>query len=91
MTFDAIQVAAAQALRGLKDVNIPMIFTGISYWLIGFPVAVWLGFFTDVGAEGIWYGLLAGLAAASVLLCGRLWHLAATIAPSGDKSAEKNS
>ena len=27
--FDATQVAAAQALRGLKDVRIPMILTGL--------------------------------------------------------------
>ena len=71
--FDAVQVAAAQALRGLKDVRIPMIMTGISYWGIGFPVAAWLGLFTPLGAVGVWYGLLVSLLSAAVLLGGRLW------------------
>ena len=73
--FDATQVAAAQALRGLKDVRIPMIMTGISYWVIGFPVSAGLGLYTPLGAVGVWYGLLAGLAAAALLLGGRLWMI----------------
>ena len=71
--FDATQVAAAQALRGLKDVRIPMIITGFSYWGIGFPVAAWLGLFTPLGSVGVWYGLLVSLFSAAVLLGGRLW------------------
>ncbi|WP_371396827.1 MATE family efflux transporter [Fretibacter rubidus] len=73
MFFDAIQVAANQLLRGLKDVQIPMVMTGISYWIIGFPVAYYLGLKTDVGANGIWYGLTAGLLAASIFLGARLF------------------
>jgi len=73
--FDATQVAANQALRGLKDVRIPMILTFISYWAIGFPVAAWLGLATPLAAVGVWYGLLAGLAAAAFLLGGRIWWM----------------
>ncbi len=76
MLFDASQVAANQLLRGLKDVTVPMWMTGISYWVVGFPVAWYLGLKTDVGAVGIWYGLLAGLLAASILLGGRFYWLA---------------
>ena len=72
MLFDSIQVAANQLLRGLKDVQWPMVLTGISYWVIGFPVAYILALKTDIGANGIWYGLMAGLLAASVLLGARL-------------------
>lgn len=75
MFFDAIQVAANQLLRGLKDVQVPMVMTGISYWLIGFPVALYLGLKTEVGADGIWYGLTAGLIAASIFLGARLWWI----------------
>jgi len=75
MFFDAIQVAANQLLRGLKDVTVPMVMAGISFWGIGFPVAAYLGLGTSVGAVGIWYGLLASLAAASVLLGGRFWWM----------------
>lgn len=71
--FDAIQVAAAQALRGLKDVRVPMILTGISYWAIGFPLSAWLGLGTPLGAVGVWWGLLVSLAAAAATLGARLW------------------
>jgi len=72
MLFDSIQVAANQLLRGLKDVNWPMLFTGISYWVIGFPMAYILALKTDIGANGVWYGLLVALAVASILLGARL-------------------
>ncbi|WP_425410272.1 MATE family efflux transporter [Hyphococcus sp.] len=71
--FDATQVAAAQALRGLKDVRIPMVLTGISYWIIGFPIAAWLGLATPLGAIGVWWGLLASLVSAALMLSVRLW------------------
>jgi len=74
MIFDSVQVAANQLLRGLKDVNWPMLFTGISYWVVGFPMAYILALKTDIGANGVWYGLLVALAVASVLLGGRLMH-----------------
>lgn len=73
--FDATQVAAAQALRGLKDVRIPMFMTGVAYWAIGFPFAAGLGLATPLGAAGVWYGLLVALAAAAVLLSARLWRI----------------
>ena len=76
MVFDAAQVAANQLLRGLKDVRWPMYLSGVSYWLIGFPVALFLGLWTPFGSVGIWYGLTAGLIAATVLLGGRLWWIA---------------
>lgn len=73
--FDATQVAANNCLRGLKDVRMPMILTGVSYWLIGFPVAAYFGLMTAAGAVGVWWGLLAGLAAAAVTLSARLFWL----------------
>ncbi|MEM8936121.1 MAG: MATE family efflux transporter [Pseudomonadota bacterium] len=71
--FDATQVAAGQALRGLKDVRTPMFMTAFSYWAVGFPVAVWLGLKTPIGAVGVWYGLLTALACAAILLGSRLY------------------
>ncbi len=75
MLFDAVQVAANQLLRGLKDVTWAMILTGISYWLVGFPVAYYLGLHSPVGAKGVWYGLMAGLLCAAILLGARLAYL----------------
>lgn len=72
MFFDAVQVACNQLLRGLSDVKWPMIITGISYWLIGFPVAYFLALHSSIGAPGVWYGLMAGLVAAFIGLGIRL-------------------
>lgn len=63
---DGIQVVTLGALRGLQDVNVPMMITFVSYWIIGFPTSIYLGLYTDLGAVGIWYGLLAGLSAAAI-------------------------
>ena len=73
--FDATQVAANQALRGLKDVRVPMAITFVSYWMIGFTISAWLGLGTSFGAVGVWFGLLAGLASAAFMLSIRLWAL----------------
>ena len=76
MVFDGVQAAANQCLRGLKDVRMPMILTGVSYWVIGFPVAAGLGLMSSLGAYGVWWGLLSGLLAAFILLGGRIiWLL----------------
>lgn len=72
MFFDAAQVAANQLLRGMKDVRWPMVFTAISYWAIGFMLAYVLALKTPIGAIGVWYGLTAGLIAASIFLTARL-------------------
>lgn len=74
MIFDAIQVAAHQALRGLKDVRAPMVITGVAYWGVGFPLAAYLGLGTPVGAEGVWWGLLTSLGVAAALLSWRLYR-----------------
>ncbi|MBL4870604.1 MAG: MATE family efflux transporter [Robiginitomaculum sp.] len=76
MFFDAVQVAGNQILRGMKDVRWPMVGGGISYWVIGFPMAAYLAFQTPLGAKGVWYGLLLSLLTASVLLSYRFWKLA---------------
>ncbi len=76
MFFDAVQVAANQILRGLKDVRWPMVATGFSYWIVGFPTAFYLAIYTPLGAVGVWYGLLLGLILASIFLSYRFWRLA---------------
>lgn len=72
---DSLQVVALGALRGLQDVKIPMYMTFISYWVVGFPISIYLGLYTSFGASGIWIGLLAGLTTASVLLFIRFNYL----------------
>lgn len=72
---DGLQVAAAGALRGLKDTTLPMVITLFSYWVIGFPVAYYLGIQRAVGPQGLWTGLLAGLTLAALMLLSRFWVL----------------
>lgn len=66
--FDGLQVAAAGALRGLKDTRVPMLLTALAYWGVGVPGAAWLGFVIGLGAQGIWLGLCAGLVCSASLL-----------------------
>jgi len=72
---DSLQVVALGALRGLQDVKIPMYMTFVAYWIVGFPISIYLGLYTSFGASGIWIGLLAGLTTASVLLFIRFNYL----------------
>lgn len=73
--FDAIQVAMAGALRGAGDVRIPFVLTTLGQWGLGFPVAYYLGFHTDMGVTGLWYGLTAGLLGIAIVLSARFWYL----------------
>ena len=72
---DGIQVIGLGALRGLSDVKIPTVITLIAYWLFGLPLGYVLGFQFDMGATGIWLGLLTGLSVAAVLLLMRFQNI----------------
>ncbi|TPN85636.1 MATE family efflux transporter [Mesorhizobium sp. CU2] len=74
--FDALQSVAAGLARGLKDSTVPMVLAIVSYWCIGFPSAYLLAFSLGIGGIGIWYGFVAGLIAAAVLLIVRFVSLA---------------
>ncbi len=65
---DGLQVASAGALRGLKDVRVPMWITVLAYWGTGLPLAWAFGFKLGLGPVGIWVGLIAGLTVAGLLL-----------------------
>lgn len=72
---DGIQVIGLGALRGMSDVKIPTIITLIAYWGIGLPLGYFFGFTMGQGALGVWYGLLAGLSIAAILLYYRFNNL----------------
>jgi MATE family, multidrug efflux pump len=73
--FDGIQVISASALRGLKDARLPMMLAGGAYWLVGFPLALFLGFGLHWQGVGIWLGLACSLAVAAVSLSLRFAYL----------------
>ncbi|MBW2936498.1 MATE family efflux transporter [Aureisphaera sp. CAU 1614] len=72
---DTLQVVVLGALRGMQDVKIPTFITFIAYWLIGFPISLYLGMYTEYASAGIWIGLLAGLTASAVMLLIRFQYL----------------
>lgn len=74
---DAIQVVAAGALRGYKDMRAIFIRTFIAYWILGLPIGYILGM-TDwivdpMGPHGFWIGNIIGLTAAALMLASRLF------------------
>ncbi len=44
----------------------------LAFWLIGMPLGLWLGFRTDAGPVGLWWGLTVGLALVALFLVLRL-------------------
>jgi MATE family multidrug resistance protein len=77
---DGIQTIAAGSLRGMNDTRVPLLFATLSYWLIGFPCAWWLGFWTPLSAVGVWIGLSVGTAVYATLLLLRFRMLASRLA-----------
>lgn len=80
--FDDSQVTAVGALRGYKDTRATMWVAMLSYWGVGLPVGMSLGFgwITVGGLEGVrgfWAGLIAGLAVAALVLVLRFRWLSA--------------
>jgi MATE family multidrug resistance protein len=69
--FDGIQAVAAGALRGLQDTTVPMLIAIFSYWVPGYGVAIWLGFYTPLEGTGVWIGLAIGLVFSAILLTWR--------------------
>lgn len=65
---DALQAIAAGLLRGVKDVNIPTLFIAVAYWVLGIPIGCLLAFYYNMGANGIWLGLIAGLSFSAIFL-----------------------
>lgn len=72
---DGIQATALGVLRGAGDVRRPAVFTFISYWCIGAPMAFVLGEWAGWEIFGIWAGLCAGLTCSAILLTLRIYTL----------------
>ena len=70
--FDGMQAVGAGVLRGLGDTRVPLAAMLTGYWLIGVPVSVVLGFHTDLGSAGLWWGFVAGLASVAAFLLLRV-------------------
>nr|WP_212120176.1 MATE family efflux transporter [Niallia circulans] len=69
---DAIQAPIQGALRGYKDVNVTLLMSFISYWVIGLPSGYLFATYTNLGPFGYWIGLIVGLATGAIFLTSRL-------------------
>lgn len=70
--FDGLQVVSLGVLRGVGDTRAPMLVNVLGFWLLGFPASLALGFGLGGGAQGLWWGLVVGLAAVAVFLVLRV-------------------
>ncbi len=70
--FDGIQVVSAGALRGAGDTRVPMLVNIVGFWVIGFPISLFLAFELGFGPEGLWWGVVAGLGAVAAFLVARV-------------------
>jgi MATE family, multidrug efflux pump len=69
---DAPQACVNGALRGMKDTRWPLFVFIPSFWIFGAGVALFLGFYFDLKAPGIWMGLSSGIALSLGILAWRL-------------------
>ncbi len=72
---DAVAAPIQGALRGYKDVNVTLVMSLISYWVIGLPLGFILAKYSAFGPYGYWVGLSAGLFVAAITLFLRLRHI----------------
>jgi MATE family multidrug resistance protein len=70
--FDGLQVVSIGILRGVGDTRTPLIVNLLGFWLIGLPVSLWLAFRVGLGPQGLWWGLVAGLATVATALLVRV-------------------
>ena len=66
--FDGMQATAIGILRGIKDVNFPLVLSFLGYWIVGIGSAYIFGFILDMKAFGVWIGLAMALMAVGVTL-----------------------
>ncbi|MFK4492379.1 MATE family efflux transporter [Bradyrhizobium sp. USDA 336] len=79
-----VYTIASGSLRGLKDTRVPLLFSGIGYWLIGFSLSYLLGLKSGLGAVGVWTGFSIGAAVYAALLVLRFRALASRLARDAD-------
>ena len=68
---DGLQCNYSNALRGISDVKMVMVYAFIAYFLISLPSAYLFGFVFDWGLTGIWMSFPLGLTCAGLLFWRR--------------------
>ncbi len=65
---DGVQAVGAGVLRGAGDTKYAFLANVFGHWVVGFPIALVLGFKFEMGIVGLWWGLCVGLTVVAVLL-----------------------
>ncbi len=82
--FDGLQATASGALRGMKDVKVPMLIGFVSYWVVGLTVSIGLGLYTPLRHQGVWLGLLSGLTFAGACMSFRFLKISKLMTKQGE-------
>lgn len=75
---DGLQAVGSGILRGAGDTHFSFIANLIGHWLIGAPIAFWLGFHQRMGIVGLWWGLCVGLTVVAIMLVYRFERISAS-------------
>lgn len=69
--IDGTLMVVANGLKGLRDTKSTFWISMIGYWVIGMGFGSWLCFPQGYGAEGLWWGLVAGALIGIVMMLTR--------------------
>jgi MATE family multidrug resistance protein len=72
---DGAQAVASGALRGMGQLRETATAHLVGHWLVGLPIALWLGVYGTLRLQGLWIGLSAGLTFVAITLIWR-WRVA---------------
>ena len=72
---DGVQAVGGGVLRGAGDTKFTFYANVVGHWLIGLPIALFLGFKRGLGIVGLWWGLCVGLTVVAVILFLRFERL----------------
>ncbi len=84
--FDGVQAVTFGVLRGAGDTRMPALVNLFGYWMLGLPLAAWMGVVQGPSPQWVWGGLALGLLVVAGLL---LLRLRAVIRKGGFKLAKE--
>jgi MATE family multidrug resistance protein len=70
--FDGMQVTGIGILRGIGDTRAPLFANIVGYWVLGLPLSLFLAFTLGLGAPGLWWGFVLGLAVVALWMLLRV-------------------
>ncbi|MDP4680639.1 MAG: MATE family efflux transporter [Cyclobacteriaceae bacterium] len=85
---DGVMAVGLGVLRGLADVRYPTFVIFFAFWIIAIPMGYILGIQLEMGAKGIWYGLLCGLTTGAIFAFLRFKNLSGRLLLTSLKSAK---